>query len=202
MVAFFPTLPNTKEKMFEKAWELGSYGALLFTDVKSLMGNDKYPYVLEVRGPFPESQGVTLYVVSEPGTPTNYLCAINDSGRMNFGCSDDWKIKEKFVAQALKAATELLKVETPAKEISVPTSQKSQSGTSIYKWLPLLPILLAFLVAPFDHVSRKFGVRTLDGWALIFSAGGDRDLQINATIWVVQLAIGAAMGFAIAKLMK
>lgn len=198
MVAFFPTLPNTKEKIAEKAWELGVYAALFFTNVKSLTGQDKYPFVLQVHGPFPESQGVVLYIVSEPGTPSNFLCAINDSGRMNFGCSEDWKDKNKFVAYAIKTANELLKVTEAAKEIQPPSSQEKKPNN--FNFISLIPASIAFLVAPFDFV-RGNGVRMLEGWKFIFSAG-ESHVQINIEIWLVQLAIAIALGFVLARNVK
>jgi len=204
MVAFYPTLPNTKSKRAERAWELGTYAVLLFTNVKALSGGDVYPFVLEVRGPFPESQGVAMYVVSEPGAPTNYLCAITDNGRANFGCSDDWKDKDKFVAQALQTAKNVLKVEETINEIAPPITPEGQNQKSPgVLLLSFLPIAIAFLVAPFDRVFGLHGIRTLYGWRFIFTAADESSrLQINITIWIVQIGISIAVAYLLARLAK
>lgn len=199
MIAFSPTLPSTKEKIAERAWEIGPYAALLFSDVNSLSGNDIYPFVIEVRGPFPESQGVALYVVSEPGNPTNFLCAITDSGRVNYGSSDDWKSRKMFIDKAIETARKLLSIGESAKEISPPKSK--ELTTSRFKILPLIPIALSFSIAPFDSVIGRNGFKILDGWQFIFLAGGER-LQINITIWLVQLGIGVALSVWLARAVK
>jgi hypothetical protein len=199
MLAFYPTLPRTEGMTPESSWKLGAYGALLFLDVPSLDGSSKYPFVLELRGPFPESSGVVEYVTSEPGNPDHYICAFTESGRSNFGCSANWRDRSKFLEKALTIARESLKVSGPVVEVS-PASAHSARTSSALKWMPLVPLAISFAFAPFDS-GNNMGVKWFNGWRFIFSAGGEY-LQINVMIWLVQIALSIAFAVWLARFLS
>lgn len=203
MVAFYPTLPTTKGIQSKRAWLIGNYAALLFCDVPALNGNRMYPFVLEVWGPFPESARVTLYVTSETGSPTNFLCVFYEGGRRNYGESDDWKSEDKFVARALEVVREMLAIEdNPLESVPPPPRNEVKSQSlDIRNLLCFIPVLVAFVYAPFNSVNSK-GVAWLEGWGVIFTAGDSGGVQVNYAIWGVQLLIASAISYYLYRLWR
>lgn len=102
MATFYPTLPDTTRLRPKRAWTLGNYGCALFENVRSLDSSYLYPYVIEVRGPFPSSDpDLPLIMTLESGGGTFHLCAFAKNGRIDFGNSPDWDNEDKFLAKAL-----------------------------------------------------------------------------------------------------
>ena len=199
MLAFSPTLPNPKMGEAKRVWYFGPYGAAFFTDVESLSGNEKYPFVFEVRGPLPGKPELRLSVVSEPGVPTNFLCAITESGRRNYGSSDEWKVEEKFLEKAIEVAKDVMGVSEGISEVTPAYSEKATTVPVRFfeSYLFWLPIMVAFAFAPFDWING-YGVARLNGWKFIFTAGA-QGFQINFQIWVIQFVVAAAVGMLLFK---
>ncbi len=96
------------------SYDVGPYACTLIGDIEAA-GGVQYLYILEVIAP--GSGMPILYIASEVNTmakalggPSHFLGAFPGSGHVNYGASNDWADREKFLAAALEKVAEHFKI--------------------------------------------------------------------------------------------
>jgi hypothetical protein len=113
-------MPKIKAAKAIAQFAVGIHTAVLYGDIEPA-GRVQYAYLMTV---FDPQKQVKFIVSSEVnsmqptmGGGSHYLCIFEETGRSNFGDSDDWADEELFTARALGIAWERL-------------GQKDQGATS------------------------------------------------------------------------
>ena len=114
----FGYAPHIKAAKLKRAYQIGSYLAFLYGDIKSI-GPVQYLYILAV---VKSGEKEPCFLVSSEVAElhlfgSHYLCYFNGTGHSNMGLSNDWADLELSTAKAFSIAIERFQISGSVQEL-------------------------------------------------------------------------------------